>query len=1170
MRKIITILLLCCPAFGQSTSAGSSSVSGVSQSVATTPVVLTWGTPAVTSSTIKLSWVNSSIAVPQMECTLTSGGSAKNALDYGIFSGINVQQIVEGLLPSTSYTCIANNSTGASSNTFVISTSAAASTSALTNVSLGTISTYNSINGSNQQTGGGDTYLNCTSNDGLVYFITEDTKFFTQSGLPTGLPALGSNISISKFTSTSPLAAITVNPLLNYGFENTGNGVDNLSQKGSGMYCMAGNLYVFLSRIQESCCGHPASSSSFPATVGQFISSYDKGVSWTNYLAPTVSVQAGNITNPTNSTPFGSSPLNGSSATFVMTCGDDGTLGYFSSATTCNQQDNDDAFIYGISNEGCVQGGGAGNTGSCGNSYYLWRMPRYAMLPGMTFSKLQWYTGGDGSLDANWTATQASAYAMLTNTGELSWANVQFIRSAGRYLLSTHYYPSGVSQTTGNVCSSVLEFYDGAHPWGNGAASGNANWALITSIPYTTAGYYNPIILNNSAWSGLTPTMLLTGAFAGTCTGASYQMYYTTATLTQGTPQAAAPVFSVGSGAVAAGTAVTISSSTPGSTVYYSWAVNGGTPVTPTHTTGANSDEYPTPFSGTFQYLPSYVSTFNIYGQISFTAIAHAPGYTDSAPVTYNYTLTSATGTPISACGTLSSAGTYYLTGNLSSAGTCIYLGANAINLNLNGHGITYGTGDTPLTTGTTASVTSGSPIVSATGIGSSCVVGERVYVSQTGAGAYLNTVSTVATGGCSTNAITLNANVNFTQSGAAAWSTYNSQPTYGIDCDQAITSGKCIGSVIYNGSVAQPSANISPNSNAISMGNVSGFADSSGSTISNIVGTIYGPESMCGVFNYYTGSQPSPVTGNTFAFDTCNDNSTLIYNRDQIPGFPYEMQTGNDINVSTTSYMHDLSIPIGSPQGCVATQNTTIIENINCTAGTTQYVVGYAAFSSANGSTIVGVQGQGNMRGIEIEASNNTALYNIINTVDATLVQDPNHNPPGCEIDGNYGFRIKDYSGTFNAITGLSIHDNWIESSTGGCPGQVIRCTLCGSADGGTIGTNNLFVLNMAANVGPSSIYSTDQANMSGFTYSSNIYSITGTFASNGYWAYISGSGVNNWTIPGGVSPRIFNGTTTPATPSSLPTTATFTGTGSATCGHAGGGVSNTITYNGTTVPCP
>jgi hypothetical protein len=51
------------------------------------------------------------------------------------------------------------------------------------------------------------------------------------------------------------------------------------------------------------------------------------------------------------------------------------------------------------------------------------------------------------------------------------------------------------------------------------------------------------------------------------------------------------------------------------------------------------------------------------------------------------------TGTPLSACGDLTASGTYYLSQDVTSPGTCFFIDASNITLNLNGHTITYGTG---------------------------------------------------------------------------------------------------------------------------------------------------------------------------------------------------------------------------------------------------------------------------------------------------------------------------------------------------------------------------------------------------------------------------------------------------------------------------------------------
>jgi Bacterial Ig-like domain (group 3) len=50
-------------------------------------------------------------------------------------------------------------------------------------------------------------------------------------------------------------------------------------------------------------------------------------------------------------------------------------------------------------------------------------------------------------------------------------------------------------------------------------------------------------------------------------------------------------------------------------------------------------------------------------------------------------------GTALSSCADLTTSGTYYLTQNVSSSGTCFFIDADNITLNLNAHTVTYGTG---------------------------------------------------------------------------------------------------------------------------------------------------------------------------------------------------------------------------------------------------------------------------------------------------------------------------------------------------------------------------------------------------------------------------------------------------------------------------------------------
>jgi len=115
--------------------------------------------------------------------------------------------------------------------------------------------------------------------------------------------------------------------------------------------------------------------------------------------------------------------------------------------------------------------------------------------------------------------------------------------------------------------------------------------------------------------------------------------------------------------------------------------------------------------------IVTFVSTSEIDVRIPARSIAGAvdvaafASSTDSARISGGYTYatgsgsTSTTGatTPstsfpamgksLSACADLTAQGSYYLTANVSATGTCFFIDANNISLNLNGHTVTYGTG---------------------------------------------------------------------------------------------------------------------------------------------------------------------------------------------------------------------------------------------------------------------------------------------------------------------------------------------------------------------------------------------------------------------------------------------------------------------------------------------
>jgi hypothetical protein len=97
---------------------------------------------------------------------------------------------------------------------------------------------------------------------------------------------------------------------------------------------------------------------------------------------------------------------------------------------------------------------------------------------------------------------------------------VQFIPALNRYLLLTFSYPQGLAPTNRHSEHTLWLAYESPHPWGP--------WTLVRSADWPTQGYYNPVVLNDTAYQGTTPTIMFTADFFGADT---YQMYLSTLTI---------------------------------------------------------------------------------------------------------------------------------------------------------------------------------------------------------------------------------------------------------------------------------------------------------------------------------------------------------------------------------------------------------------------------------------------------------------------------------------------------------------------------------------------------------------------------------------------------------------------------------------------------------------
>jgi hypothetical protein len=525
-KLLLFASLLAVPLAGcaQLAAGGSLAMGGTLGSGATvvTPVISSLSS-SVDANTIVTDWSTQTPADSQTSCGTSPGVYTKAAVDNGVWSGqFAHQNVVAGLSPSVTYYCqvSSTNTAGSASATFTATTTALPGSTPITGLSLGSISSYNAIVSSNQ--GCADTYYNARSDDGVTYFTVDDTTpcgAWKQSGLPSGwTPA---SMSVAKFTSESPLAGISINNMTAYGPCCTQQPPDSADQKDIGLFAMNGLLFMTIGR--ESWGSEPY----YPLTNGQIIESPDRGATWNNFQQPGTYLAAGNPSSPVDATMYGTCPGAGcfGAAAFVMYGGDDGTLGYTSAL---NRQDDANAYVYLISNEGVNFAGNTTGSDGAGSDLYLARIPRAKLAAfGPRVADVQYFTGGDGNLDGNWSATSSAATAMVTNYASISQPAVQFIPALDRYLLLTYSMIGGINS---DGTHTQWLGYEAPHPWGP--------WSLISTMSFTSSstvpGAYNPIPLNDTAWAGTSPTILFTGNFktAG-LSGPSflYQMYFATLTI---------------------------------------------------------------------------------------------------------------------------------------------------------------------------------------------------------------------------------------------------------------------------------------------------------------------------------------------------------------------------------------------------------------------------------------------------------------------------------------------------------------------------------------------------------------------------------------------------------------------------------------------------------------
>ncbi|HEX4231383.1 MAG TPA: arabinofuranosidase catalytic domain-containing protein [Bryobacteraceae bacterium] len=505
------------PAFG-----GITSITQLTQAGEVSSVTGTVGS-RVTISNLSLSpddttivgtWYTNTSSDTHLNC----GG--KVAVDDGVQINATFHQaVVTGLNPATPYGCMATSGLTSSPATNV-TTLPAPTRSAITSVSISSATKINS-------TYNGDTLYNCVSNDGYVYNTMDDGYGWV------GGSGTGANMQIDKVTNQSTFAGVTVNIFANYGGFYTKNGTDGpngtaLSNKLSGLFCMAGKLFAYHNRAQ-----YATTYLIQPEFSGDVIMSADHGATWNSWQDPTANNPNGNPPNPLGSYQFASPAY--AWGVPVRYAADDGTLGYL---TKGNRQDGGNAFVYTVWTDGYWNNG---------SNLYLTRVPRaiFAQLnPGTT----QYWIGptspteSDFVNDSNWSYSAANATAIYSSPYQVSSPDEVYVPSLNTYLLLEWYNPGGATPAKTNSSNSVWVILSGTTPAGP--------WTQVATQTNNPSGYYNPVVFHPSlgaitSASGTT-NLPLEVLFSGDYGAGSATYYFpTSATITLNPTASTLPLDSV-------------------------------------------------------------------------------------------------------------------------------------------------------------------------------------------------------------------------------------------------------------------------------------------------------------------------------------------------------------------------------------------------------------------------------------------------------------------------------------------------------------------------------------------------------------------------------------------------------------------------------------------------
>jgi hypothetical protein len=290
----------------------------------------------------------------------------------------------------------------------------------------------------------GDTWDPAWSDDGRLYFGGNDGSGWNK--------ACSNNLFFNVVSGEDPfiLEGETVNCLEDYdGWAKAG--PDGCTWKSAGTLSLDGVLYFSIARHKYGTkSGDPYKRQ--VASRASIIKSEDHGLTWTrraeqNYADPMF--PGGRFATP-----------------YFIHYGQDGST---------QDVDGADRFVYAISNNGFWCNG---------DNYILGRVAK-DRIGDLNANDWQFFTGGDGSVDENWSHNNPEAALIIDNPRKCGETGATYIPALGRYVLVAWYYPGDPNIETDE---SHFIFYESPKPWGP--------WTPVYEYTSRPHGWYCPRILS--------------------------------------------------------------------------------------------------------------------------------------------------------------------------------------------------------------------------------------------------------------------------------------------------------------------------------------------------------------------------------------------------------------------------------------------------------------------------------------------------------------------------------------------------------------------------------------------------------------------------------------------------------------------------------------------------